>query len=63
MLCHYSALLVSVVSKFDIKDFDQALGSVLVLLVSYEHEVLGFVVLELLHMYTLINTCNGSSEV
>lgn len=62
MLCHYSAL-VSIVSKFNVKDFDQALRSVLVFLVSHGHKVLEFVVPVLLHMHTLINTCNGSSEV
>lgn len=49
MLCHCSALLVSAASKFNIKDFDQALRSVLVFLVNCGHKVVGFVVLLLLH--------------
>lgn len=62
MMWHYS-LLVSIASKCNINDFDWALRSVLVFLVCCGHKVLEFVVLLLLHMYTLINTCNMYFEV
>lgn len=63
--CHVVSLFcfVGVNCKFNIKDFQQALRSVIVFLVSHGHQVLEFVVLVLLHMYTLIKTRNGSSEV